>query len=66
MSRPYTFRPRADWKKLAERIVKLAKRDPQLPPAAIAERLGCSHVTVRKTLRAANLYVERGSHGKLK
>lgn len=66
MSRPYTFRPRADWKKLAERIVKLAKREPQLPPAAIAERLECSAVTVRKALRAANLYVERGSHGKLK
>lgn len=66
MSRPYTFRPRADWKKLAERIVKLAKHEPQLPPSAIAERLECSHVTVRKALRAANVYVERGAQGKLK
>lgn len=63
--RPYTFRPKSDWKKLAERIVKLAKREPQLVPAAIAERLECSHVTVRKALRAAGLYVKRGAHGKV-
>lgn len=65
MKRPYNFRPRADWAKLAVRIEKLARREPQLPPAAIAERLECSHVTVRKVLRAAGLYVERGAHGKV-
>lgn len=54
-----TFRPRFDWKKLADRIVKLTKKEPKLSPAAIAERLDCSHVTVRKVQRAAGLYQER-------
>lgn len=66
MSRPYTFRPKADWPKLAARIVRLTKAEPELSPQEVAERLGCSHVTVRKAQRAAGVYTPRGPQGVLR
>ena len=65
MSRAYNYRPRHDWAQLAARIVKLTKDDPELPPAAIAERLDCSRVTVVKVQKKAGVYVPRVAHGRV-
>lgn len=42
-------------------IVSTHRRNPELSPSLLAQRLGCSHVTVRRVLRAAGLYVRAGS-----
>lgn len=45
-----------DMAALKVRLLEAARRDPELSPATLAKRFGCSHVTVRKYLREAKLY----------
>lgn len=46
---------------LHEAIVAAHRREPALSPTQIGDRIGCSHVTVRRVLRAHGLYVRSGS-----
>jgi len=50
---------------LRRRIVTVTKANPEMTPTLIAERLSCSHSTVRKVQRAAGIYKKRGTSGQL-
>lgn len=57
-------RPTPEEKKaFVARVRRMLEVDPGLSPAMIAERLQCSHVTVRRHLREMGLYIKRGASG---
>lgn len=58
MNKPLSYR-----NNLRAAVKRATISNPELPPTVIAERLGCSHVTVRKYQRLDGIYVRRVNNG---